>query len=66
MSDNLTGRCNCGAVRFELTEPLLGASYCHCKRCQRRTGSGGLGQRPGSAGFPADPLGRGPDARLEA
>jgi hypothetical protein len=39
MSDNLTGRCNCGAVRFELTEPLRGASYCHCTRCQRRTGT---------------------------
>jgi len=35
----LTGGCNCGAVRFEVTAPLVGASYCHCKRCQRRTGS---------------------------
>lgn len=30
----------CGAVRFEISEPLLGAIYCHCKRCQRRNGSG--------------------------
>jgi hypothetical protein len=35
----LSGGCSCGAVRFELSEPLLGALYCHCKRCQRRTGS---------------------------
>jgi hypothetical protein len=35
----LSGRCNCGAVRFEVTAPLLGASYCHCGRCQRRTGA---------------------------
>jgi hypothetical protein len=35
----LTGGCNCGAVRFEVTEPLLDASYCHCKRCQRRSGA---------------------------
>ena len=35
----LTGGCNCGAVRFQVTEPLLGASYCHCRRCQRRTGA---------------------------
>jgi len=35
----LTGGCMCGAVRFELTEPPRGALYCHCKRCQRRTGS---------------------------
>jgi hypothetical protein len=35
----LTGGCNCGAVRFEVSEPLLGANYCHCRRCQRRTGA---------------------------
>ncbi len=35
----LTGGCNCGAVRFEVTAPLALASYCHCKRCQRRTGA---------------------------
>lgn len=36
----LTGGCNCGAVRFEVTEPLVFAAYCHCTRCQRRTGTG--------------------------
>ncbi len=35
----LTGRCNCGAVRFEVTAPPVGANYCHCRRCQRRTGT---------------------------
>ncbi|HYF24393.1 MAG TPA: GFA family protein [Baekduia sp.] len=35
----LTGQCNCGAVRFEITEPLVAAAYCHCTRCQRRTGT---------------------------
>jgi hypothetical protein len=35
----LTGGCNCGAVRFEITEPFVGSSYCHCTRCQRRTGT---------------------------
>ena len=35
----LTGGCNCGAVRFEVSEPLVAASYCHCKRCQRRSGA---------------------------
>jgi hypothetical protein len=35
----LTGGCVCEAVRFEISEPLLGALYCHCKRCQRRTGT---------------------------
>jgi hypothetical protein len=36
----LTGGCNCGAVRFEVSEPFVGATYCHCTRCQRRTGAG--------------------------
>jgi hypothetical protein len=35
----LTGRCLCGGVRFELTEPPREAGYCHCTRCQRRTGT---------------------------
>ena len=35
----LTGECLCGGVTFEVTEPLIGALYCHCKRCQRRTGT---------------------------
>ncbi len=29
----------CEQVRFQVNEPLLGAAYCHCKRCQRRTGT---------------------------
>ena len=35
----LTGGCTCGAVRFEVTEPLEDAGWCHCTRCQRRTGT---------------------------
>lgn len=35
----LTGRCLCGAVRFEISEPLVSSHYCHCTRCQRRTGT---------------------------
>jgi hypothetical protein len=35
----LTGGCGCGAVRFEVDAPLVSASYCHCTRCQRRTGT---------------------------
>jgi hypothetical protein len=45
MSENevslpITGGCNCGAVRFEVSEPFHLAMYCHCTRCQRRTGTG--------------------------
>jgi hypothetical protein len=35
----LTGGCGCGAVRFEVAQPLVSARYCHCTRCQRRTGT---------------------------
>ena len=35
----LTGGCLCGGVRFEVTQPLVSAGYCHCTRCQRRTGA---------------------------
>jgi hypothetical protein len=34
----LSGGCGCGAVRFEIDAPLGGAFYCHCTRCQRRSG----------------------------
>ena len=47
----LTGRCLCGAVRFEVDRPLVSASYCHCTRCQRRTGTAASAQaltEPGS------------------
>jgi hypothetical protein len=37
--DILHGGCNCGAVRFEITAPLVMSMYCHCTRCQRRTGT---------------------------
>jgi hypothetical protein len=35
----LTGGCGCGAVRFEIDAPLPIAYYCHCTRCQRRSGT---------------------------
>jgi hypothetical protein len=34
----------CGGVRFELSEPAPEAGYCHCTRCQKRTGSGASAQ----------------------
>lgn len=35
----LTGACLCGGVRFEVAGPLVSAGYCHCTRCQRRSGT---------------------------
>ena len=34
----LGGGCMCGSVRYEVDAPLKEAGYCHCTRCQRRTG----------------------------
>ena len=52
MSDlPLTGGCLCGGVRYEIDEPLVSASYCHCTRCRRRTGTAASAQArivPGS------------------
>jgi hypothetical protein len=51
MDQPLTGGCLCGGVRFEITESPLGAGYCHCTRCQRRTGTAASAQAriaPGS------------------
>ena len=39
-----TGRCLCGGVRFALTEAPTEAGYCHCTRCQRRTGTSSSAQ----------------------
>jgi hypothetical protein len=39
-----SGGCLCGAIRFELTEPATAAGYCHCTRCQKRTGSAASAQ----------------------
>jgi hypothetical protein len=35
----LTGSCLCGRVRFEVAAEPIAAGYCHCTRCQRRTGT---------------------------
>lgn len=33
------GGCRCGALRFEITQPPLIASVCHCRGCQRMSAS---------------------------
>lgn len=35
----LTGRCACGSIRYELTASPLIVHACHCRDCQRITGS---------------------------
>jgi hypothetical protein len=38
------GSCLCGGVRFEITAPFRRANICHCSRCQKHSGAGGLAQ----------------------
>ncbi|HXR14349.1 MAG TPA: GFA family protein [Solirubrobacteraceae bacterium] len=39
-----SGSCLCGAIRFTLSEPPTQAGYCHCTRCQKRTGTAASAQ----------------------
>ncbi len=34
-----TGGCLCGAIRYESSEPPIEAGTCHCRTCQRWTGT---------------------------
>ena len=33
------GGCNCGAIRYTLDSPPLAVAVCHCRNCQRQSGS---------------------------
>lgn len=35
----LTGRCECGAVQYEVADAFLYAANCHCSNCRASTGS---------------------------
>ncbi len=41
------GTCLCGGVQFEVAEPFLRVSYCHCTNCKKI--SGGIGTVSGRA-----------------
>jgi hypothetical protein len=36
----LTGRCLCGAVRYEIEGDPVIVAHCHCRDCQRLSGAG--------------------------
>ena len=40
MSRTIRGSCLCGAVRFELTKPIVWAHNCYCSRCRKTRGVG--------------------------
>jgi hypothetical protein len=55
---SVTGGCNYGAVRFEVTEPLIVAHDCLSGRCQRGTGTAAslnVRTEPGSVRITASP-----------
>jgi hypothetical protein len=35
----ISGGCECGAVRYQLTAPLRPAVACHCRQCRRTSGN---------------------------
>jgi hypothetical protein len=37
----LEGTCLCGGVRFEVTEPFVAVSQCHCASCKKLSGGAG-------------------------
>lgn len=39
MADRLEGGCACGAVRYRLNSAPMFVHCCHCRDCQRQTGS---------------------------
>jgi hypothetical protein len=39
MSDGLEGGCACGSVRYRLSSAPMFVHCCHCRDCQRQTGS---------------------------
>lgn len=38
-TDDASGRCLCGSVRFTIHGPLSDLYQCHCSQCRRSTGS---------------------------
>jgi hypothetical protein len=38
----LTGGCTCGAIRFRIEAPPYDTGWCHCRICQRTSGSVGM------------------------
>lgn len=39
-SKTLEGSCGCGAVRYRMTDQAYIVHNCHCRLCQRQTGTG--------------------------
>jgi hypothetical protein len=52
MAETKTGGCLCGAIRYETSGAPLFSLLCHCRDCQRQSGSGHIAAlRVPAAGF---------------
>ena len=41
MNNKATGKCQCGKISYSLNQDkVISGHHCHCKDCQRATGSG--------------------------
>ena len=41
MNNKATGKCQCGKISYSLKQDkVISGHHCHCKDCQRATGSG--------------------------
>ena|SRR5687768_16775457 len=40
-TETLTGSCLCRAIRYEVRVPITELRACHCKDCQKASGTGG-------------------------
>jgi hypothetical protein len=47
----LDGGCLCGGVRFRISGKLGPAGYCHCKQCQRASGSAFAANAPARSAY---------------
>jgi len=43
LSNEFTGRCLCGAVRYRCGAPLCPPTLCHCESCRRAAGAHAVG-----------------------
>ena len=35
----MKGSCLCGKINYEITSEILGINYCHCRKCQKASGT---------------------------